>query len=88
MESFAKVKILYWIPQNRRKLIIVTIISDMIINSFLCMGIIYSPNQKDDIFTAWRKMNEEVSLIENDLGDDFVTEETKAKQEDMNIGND
>ena len=45
----------------------------MIIKSFQCMDKIYSPNQKDDIFTAWRKMNEEVSLIEDDLGDDFGT---------------
>ena len=60
----------------------------MIIKSFQCTGIIYSPNQKDDIFTAWKKMNEEVSLIEDDLGDDFGTEETKAMQEEMDIDND
>ena len=33
-------------------------------------------------------MNEEVSLIEDDLGDDFGTEETKAMQEEMDIDND
>ena len=43
---------------------------------------------KDDIFTTRRKINEEVSLVEEDLGDDFRTEETKAMQEEMDITND
>ena len=60
----------------------------MIIKSFQCKGIIYLHNQKDDIFTARKKMNEEVCLIEDDLGDDFGTEKTKAIQEEIDIDND
>ena len=42
----------------------------MIIKSFQCTGIIYSPNQDPNIFTAWIKKNEEIGLIFDDLGED------------------
>ena len=57
----------------------------MIIKSFLCTGIIYSPYQDKEIFTAWRKMKEEISFINDDLGEDFGEEEKKAMQEEMDI---
>ena len=57
----------------------------MIIKSFQCTGIIYSPYQDKEIFTAWRKMNEEISFINDDLGEDFGEEEKKAMKEEMDI---
>ena len=47
------------------------ITSEMIIKSFKCTGIIYSPNQDSNTFTAWNKMNEEIGLISDDLGEDY-----------------
>ena len=44
----------------------------MNIKSFQCKGIIYSPNQDPNIFTSWSKMNEEIGLISDDLGEDYV----------------
>jgi hypothetical protein len=44
---------------------------DMNIKSFQCKGIIYSPNQDPNIFTSWSKMNEEIGLISDDLGEDY-----------------
>ena len=49
----------------------------MIIKSFQCTGIIYSPYQDKETFTAWRKMNEEISFINDDLGENFGEEEKK-----------
>ena len=49
----------------------------MIIKSFQCTGIIYSPYQDKEIFTAWKNMNEEISFINDDLGEDFGEEEKK-----------
>jgi hypothetical protein len=44
----------------------------MIKRSFERTGIIYSFNQDNDVFTAWKKMNEEINLINDDLRDDFM----------------
>ena len=60
----------------------------MIIKSFQCTGIIYSPYQDKDIFTAWKKMNEEISFFNDDLWEDFGEEEKKAIQEEMDIDSD
>lgn len=65
------------------------IISDMIIKSFQCSGIIYSPNQDPNIFTAWNKMNEEIGLISDDLGEDYGEyDEKKGLLEEMDIDSD
>lgn len=64
------------------------ITTEMIIKSFQCTGIIYSLYQDKDIFIAWRKMNEEISFINDDLGEDFGEEEKKAMQEEMDIDSD
>lgn len=56
---------------------------DMIKRSFECNRIIYSPNQDKDVFTAWKKMNEEIDLIVDDLGDDFGDDEKKGMNEKM-----
>ena len=42
----------------------------MIKKSFICTGIIYDKNQKEGLFTAWKKMKNENSIIENDLAND------------------
>ena len=61
------------------------ITSDMIKRSFECTGIVYSPNQDKDVFTAWKKMNEENDLIADDLGDDFGDDEKKGMIEEMDL---
>ena len=52
---------------------------------FICIGIIYDKNQKEGLFTAWQKMQNENPIIENDLANDY--EEIKAIQEDMESDN-
>ena len=62
------------------------ITSEMIIKSFKCTGIIYSPNQDSNTFTAWNKMNEEIGLISDDLGEDYGEyDEKKGLLEEMDI---
>ena len=57
----------------------------MIIKSFQCTGIIYSPNQDSNIF-AWSKMNEEIGLISDDLGEDYDEyDENKGLLDEMDI---
>ena len=57
----------------------------MIKKSFICTGIIYDKNQKEGLFNAWQKTQNENSIIENDLANDY--EEIKAIQEDMESDN-
>ena len=47
--------------------------------------IIYDKNQKEGLFSAWQKMQNENPIIENDLANDY--EEIKAIQEDMESDN-
>ena len=62
------------------------ITSEMIIKSFKCTGIIYSPNQDSNTFPAWNKMNEEIGLISDDLGEDYgENDEKKGILEEMDI---
>ena len=56
------------------------ITSDVIIKSFQCTGIIYSPNQDANIFTAWSKTNEETGLTPDDLGEDYGEDDEKKGQ--------
>ena len=60
----------------------------MIIKSFQCNGIIYSLYKNKDIFIVWMKMNEETSLFNDDLGEDFGEDEKKAMQEEMDVDSD
>ena len=57
----------------------------MIKRSFECTGIVYSPNQDNDVFTAWKKLNEEIDLITDDLGEDFGNDEKKGMIEEMDL---
>ena len=61
------------------------ITKEMIKKSFICTGIIYDKNQKEGLFTAWQKMQNENPIIENDLANDY--EEIKAIQEDIESDN-
>ena len=61
------------------------ITKETIKKSFICTGIIYDKNQKEGLFTAWQKMQNENPIIENDLANDY--EEIKAIQEDMESDN-
>ena len=62
------------------------ITSEMIIKSFKCTCVIYSPNQDSNTFTAWNKMNEEIGLISDDLGEDYGEyNEKKDLLEEMDI---
>ena len=53
----------------------------MVKRRFECIEIVYSPNQDKDVFTAWKKMHEEIDLINDDLGDD----EKKGMIEEMDL---
>ena len=57
----------------------------MIKKSFICTGIIYDKNQKEGLFTALQKIQNENPIIENDLANDY--EEIKAIQEYMESEN-
>ena len=57
----------------------------MIKESFICTGIIYDKNQKEGLFFARQKMQNENPIIENDLAND--QEEIKVIQEDMESDN-
>ena len=59
--------------------------SEMIKKSFECTGLIYSPNQDNNVFMEWKKMNEEIDLINDDIGDQFGDDEKKAMVEDMDL---
>jgi hypothetical protein len=64
------------------------ITEEMITKSFLCTGIIYSQNQDENIFTAWKNMKNELSFIQDDLGEDFGDDEETGMKEDMDIESD
>ena len=57
----------------------------MIKKSFICTGIIHDKNQKEGLFTAWQKIQNENPIIKNDLANDY--EEIKAIQEYMESDN-
>ena len=61
------------------------ITKEMIKKELLCTGITHDKNQKEGLFTAWQKMQNENPIIENDLANDY--EEIKAIQEDMESDN-
>lgn len=48
----------------------------------------YQDKEDKDVFTVWKKMNEEKSFINDDLGDDFGEDERKALQEEMDNNSD
>ena len=64
------------------------ITEEMITKSFMCTGIIYSQNQDENIFTAWKNMKNEMSFIQDDLGEDFGEDEETGIKEDMDIESD
>ena len=57
----------------------------MIKKSFICSGIIYDNNQEQELYIVWKKIQNKIPIIENDLADDYKQIETIEENMKLDI---